>query len=370
MNIGIIGGGASGVLCAIRLKQNLNINVTILEQNDRLLKKLMKTGNGKCNIMNKNIASNYYNDYSLIEGNNINVYQEIESLGILLKELTLGRIYPYSEQSKTVINVLLRKIKELGINVKLNEEVININKLDNLFIVKSRNNNYSFDKLIIATGSIAQEKTNGYDLIKNLGLNVSKLSPGLVPLKVYEDTKALSGLRIKTKACINSHICEGELLFKDDGISGIIVLDISRFSNVGDKISFDLMPEYTREDIFPMLKKGNLEESLEGIFPKMIALDILKRSEYNISRVLDVIKNYTFTVKGDMGFKESQITLGGVYTNEVNKNFESKKIKDLFILGEVLNVDGASGGYNLYFAWLSSIASSNYIINNLSGSES
>ena len=373
MNIGIIGGGASGVLCAIKLKENKDFNVTIIEQNDRLLKKGLKTGNGKCNIMNNNISSIYYNDYSLIENQNINVYQELSNLGIVLKELSLGRVYPYSEQSKTVVNILLKHISKLGINVKVNERVLHIKKDNDKYIVYTNDNVYKFDKLIIATGSNSQEKTNGYELVKELGLTVTKLTPGLVPLEVLEDTKSCSGLRIKCSTVINGYSLDGELLFKDDGISGIIVLDVSRFCDKGDTISFDLMKEYQEEDLFKLIDYDNPLDSLEGIFPKMIALDIIKRSKKLNESIPHVIKNYTFTIKNKKGFNDSQITLGGVETNLVNHNFEVINHKNLFILGELLNVDGASGGYNLYFAWLSAITCSNYIKNlykNLNGSES
>ena len=341
MDIGIIGGGASGCICAIKLKQNKDNNVTILEQNDRLLKKVLKTGNGKCNIMNNNISSLYYNDYSLIDNQGIDVYQELLDLGLVLKELTLGRVYPYSEQSKTVINVLLKNINKSGVNVILNEEVIDIKKIDNKFKVISNNNTYFFDKVIISTGSKSQEKTNGYELVKKMGLNVTNLSPGLVPLETIENTKKLSGLRVKAKTNISNHEFTGELLFKDDGISGILTLDISRFVSKGSIVSFDLMSEYSEEDIYKLLDKDNLLDSLEGIFPKMIAMDIIDRSNNDINNIPKTIKNYTFTIKDKKGFNDSQITLGGVDTKLVDRNFECKQIKGLFITGELLNVDGA-----------------------------
>ena len=157
MRVGIIGGGACGVIAAITIKKNnRNIDVTILEQNDRILKKLLKTGNGKCNIANNIITSDMYNDYTLIDNNSdINVLKELMDLGLVLKETTLGRVYPYSEQAKSVVNVILRDLDKYGVEVKTDYKVISINKKGNCYYV---NNELLFDYLVIATGSIAQEE--------------------------------------------------------------------------------------------------------------------------------------------------------------------------------------------------------------------
>lgn len=348
MKVGIIGGGACGTMTALTIKKNNpNVEVVILEQNDRILKKLLKTGNGKCNIANNIITSDMYNDYDLIDRNsNINVLTELMDLGLVLKETTLGRVYPYSEQAKSVVNVLLKDLDKARVEIKTSYEVKTIDVSDK-FIV---NHDLEFDYLVMATGSIAQEKTCGYEILKKLGHNVTTLRPALVPIKVKEKVDHLQGLRIKCDAYVKDIKLTGELLFKNDALSGILALDLSRHVEINDVISFDLMPDYTEEEINRLLDNNDKEDVLDGIFAKMITREILKRGD-NTSYI---IKHFTFTVAGFYDFNDGQIVRGGVEVSEVN-NFESNIVNKLYIGGELLNVDGASGGYNLYFAWLSGV---------------
>lgn len=364
MKVAIIGGGACGVICAIKLKKNNpNLNVVIFEQNDRILKKVLKTGNGKCNITNHLISNDMYNDFSLIKNNEeINVTKELSDLGIVLKETTLGRVYPYSESSKTVINVLLRNLDRYGVNVETNYLVNDINYQNDKFII---NKSLKFDYVVMATGSIAQEKTNGYSIMQKLGHKVSTLRPGLVPIITYEKTDHLQGIRCKVETKVNGRTLSGELLYKNDGLSGILSLDLSRLVKVDDIICFDLMPEFSYQEIKDLLNKQALDnysvkELLEGIFSKVLVNEIMKRSK-DLDSIIDNIKNFRFTVKGFKDFKEAQIVCGGVKVSEVNNDFSSRKIKNLYLGGELLDVDGASGGYNLFFAWLSGIVIANSI---------
>ena len=329
MKVGIIGGGACGVITALTIKKNSpNINVTILEQNDRILKKLLKTGNGKCNIANNIITSEMYNDYSLIDDNSdINVIKELMDYGLVLKETTLGRVYPYSEQAKSVVNVLLRDLEKYDVEICTNYLVEKITIKDSKYII---NGDKEFDYLVIASGSIAQEKTNGYDLLKNLNHHITPLRPALVPIKVKEKVDHLQGLRIKCKATLNGRVLDGEILFKN---------------------------EYSEEEINNLLTGTKKEEVLEGIFAKMIVKEILSRGN-NTSYI---IKHLTFTISGFYGFNDGQIVRGGLKLDEIS-NYESAIHSNLFIGGEVLDVDGASGGYNLYFAWLSGIVIGNNIV--------
>ena len=360
----IVGGGASGVCVAIEIKKiNKNLNVLILEQNDKVLKKLLKTGNGKCNISNSNITKEKYNDFSLIESNmkNIDINQYFFDLGLILKETDLNRVYPYSENSGSVVNIFLEAIRKYNIEVITNYKVSKIEKENDLFVI---NNKIKSKYLILSTGSCAQEKTNGYDIIRSFDINVSKLEPGLVNLETKESTIALKGLRIKCKTVINNQDYYGELLFKDNGLSGIISFDISRVVTNNDIVLFDLAPEFTEKQLYDLLTSNNLDIVLNGLFPKMVSLDLIKRSNRQIDKLIKEIKSYKFTIKGKGSFENAQIALGGVYVDELKNNFESKKISNLYITGEVINVDGASGGYNLYFAWLSGITAARSIANN------
>ncbi len=362
MKVGIIGGGASGVIASLKLKKNNpNIDVILFEQNDRVLKKLLKTGNGKCNIYNSNISKEFYNDFSLFD-TSINLKQELLELGILTKELEYGRCYPYSESSKSVVSILVNDLNKYNVNVICNYNVTSISKKNNLFVI---NNEYSFDYLIVATGSCAQEHTNGYELLESLHHHVTGLRPGLVPIITYEKTSNLENLRVKCSASCNGYILDGEILFKSNGLSGILSLDLSRIASINDIISLDLMPEYSRNDILNLFNNSNsLYENLLMIFNKPLAEEVIKRGNNELTNVIDIIKNFTFTVKSFRSFNDSQITIGGVFTSEVDNNFESNIVNKLYICGEVLDVDGACGGYNLSFAFMSGIKASLNILKN------
>lgn len=348
----VVGGGAAGVFFAIHFKiSNPKVEVEILEQNDRLLKKLLKTGNGKCNIMTTDVGRVFYNDFSLIENNYLryDIDSKFEEIGILLKSDFSGRVYPYSESAKTVVNILLDNINKYGIKVRCNYEVINVKKENDVFII---NNDIKCDYLVFSTGSKAQEKTNGYDILKTLGHKVVDIRPGLVPLYTVENTEPLKGIRWKCDVKAKGRLKTGEVQFRDKGLSGIVIMDYSNILNDGDEIVLDLTPEITAYNLKYLVSQRGID-TLLNVFPKMLKKEILKRAGNDEVKIQEVIKNFKYTISGRRGFDEAQICLGGIQTSNVNKMFESKKCENLYIVGEVLDVSGATGGYNLYFAWLS-----------------
>lgn len=366
----IIGGGASGVACAINLKKkNKDLKITILEQNDKILKKVLKTGNGKCNIGNRNINSNHYNNFDFfkkwVESFNIDNY--FKEIGLIIKEDEQGRLYPYSESASSVVDALRREVERLGIEVKTNFLVKKIEKKDNQYIIYGKEEIVT-NVLVASCGSCAQSVTNGYELIKNLHHTITPLKSALVPIKVKENVKSLQGIKIKCLAKVEDSDFSrcGELLFKEDGISGILSLEMSRYVEENKKIILDLAPTLTLEKLEKFLtnqieKKESLFDALSGILPKMLALLISKTSE-SIEKAVFTIKNFTLTVEDLYGFNNSQIVKGGVSLNEVKDTFESKLNKNLYIIGEILDIDGDCGGFNLYFAWLSAYVSSEMII--------
>lgn len=357
MNIVIIGGGASGVMCALTLKKNNpQIDVTILEQNDRVLKKVLKTGNGRCNILNQNISKSFYDNYTLIERNinEVNIYKVLEDYGLFLKADSEGRVYPYSNSSKNVVNVLLNELEKEKVNIVLNHKVCKIEKKGQKYIVDDI---YKADCLVVSSGTNAQEKTNGYDLLKSLGIRIMPLRPGLVPLLTKESTISLKGLRWKVSITLNGEVKTGEILFKDDGLSGIVILDISNKIKDNEKIYIDLMPDFSKQQLNEIVKEKG-ESYIHNIFPKMLLNEIMKRKKGNI---IDTIKSFEYTVVGRKGLSDAQIVLGGVDINEVTDTFESVMHQNLYITGEILDVAGATGGYNLYFAWLSGYVCAKHI---------
>jgi len=359
----IVGCGAAGVAAAIELKNKSDLSVAAIEQNDKVLKKVLKTGNGKCNIFNRDINSDKYNDFSLID-NDINLDLFFKELGLVLKTDDNGRVYPYSESSNNVVNILINKLNKSDIDLYTNYNVIKINQKDDIFEIVSEEKNIVLGRnIIFSTGSLSQEKTNGYDVLKRLGHNVTSLKPGLVSLVTKEKTSHLKGLRVKCLCKIRDKNIKGELLFKDNGLSGIISFDLSRLVNNGDVVFFDLVPELSALELREHFERNeSYESAMLGLFPKMIGFDILKRCDNNLDKIINEIKNYSFTIISRAGYEQSQITLGGIKLDEINKDFSSKIIKNLYVCGEILNVDGACGGYNLYFAWMSGIKAARSIM--------
>lgn len=366
----IIGGGASGVACAINLKKkNKDLQITILEQNDKILKKVLKTGNGKCNIGNRNINSEHYNNFLFfnkwVESFNIDNY--FKEIGLIIKEDDLGRLYPYSESASSVVDALRKEIERLNIEVLTNFLVKKIEKKDNEYIIYGKEKVAS-SVVVASCGSCAQSEANGYSLLKGLNHTITPLKSALVPIKVKENVKSLQGIKIKCLAKVEDSDFSrcGELLFKEDGISGILSLEMSRFIEENKKIILDLAPTLTAKEIEEFLsnmleKKESLFEALSGILPKMLALLISKNCK-NISEAVSLIKNFVLTVDGLYGFNNAQIVKGGVSLSEVKDTFESKLNKNLYIIGEILDIDGDCGGFNLYFAWLSAYVSCEMII--------
>ena len=347
----VIGGGASGVTCAINIRKKSDLKVLLLEQNDKILKKVLKTGNGKCNLGNINIDSSHYNNYDFFSDAscNFNIKEYFDDLSLVLRCDDEGRLYPYSERASSVVNILLNKLDEYKVNVKTNYKVTNITNYNNEYII---NNEYATKKVVIATGSIAQEVTNGYDLLKSLNHSITNLTPALTPIKVKNDVKSLSGLRIKCRLMVNDFNRSGEILFKDDAISGILALEASRYVNNNDIIYLDFAPEMNDAELKSFLSTDK-ENKLNGMFPKMLArlLDDIK-----------LIKRFPLEVSGLYDFNYSQIVKGGADLNQIKSTFESIINPNLYIIGEVVDIDGDCGGYNLYFAWLSGLVASTEVI--------
>ncbi|HHX00976.1 MAG TPA: aminoacetone oxidase family FAD-binding enzyme [Acholeplasmataceae bacterium] len=369
MNVIVIGGGASGVMHALYLKHlNSDINVTILEQNDRILKKLLKTGNGRCNISNSLMEAKFYNNEKVIS----NLYNKVKpevvinffkSLGLLLKNGNSTRLYPCSESANTVVDLLRNELAASMVDVRCSEEVIKIRK-NKLFEVTTNRNKYIADYVVVAAGSIAQEKTNIYEILKELNHSITDIKPGLVALKVKQNLQSIRGIRVKCNAKVindNKVIYEevGEVLFKENGLSGVVILNLSRYVKPGYEISLDLFFDYPdiNNYISSFLYDKDIEDILRGLLPKMLANYIYTKANGNLGKIFELIHDLRFKVVSDYGFNQGQIVLGGVRVDEINEDFSSKVIDGLYLVGEVLDIDGASGGYNLHFAWSSGIMS-------------
>ena len=353
MKIGIIGAGASGAFLAIRLKENNpSFDITLIERNDKILKKVLVTGNGRCNYANMgDLVGKYNNELAnklLKEFKPQDIVAIFDKYGIhptYLDEL----VFPTSMSAQTVVLMLSKKIEELGIKVKLNESVIDYQKKDNKFYVKTNENEYIFDKLVISAGGCAypQLGTDGtlLDILKKKGYKIETLSPSLSPIKTKENTKKISGQRAKGRVTLlnnNEEVYkeDGEILFKDDGISGIVILNMSaRINRLNDKKNIKLVV-----DLAPNSKVIKQNQYYEYVAPKI--------AEYLLMNNLD-IHHLVFTFKDFYEYKIAEVSHGGLSLSEVNDSLESKKENGLYFTGEVLDIDGMCGGYNLMFAFAS-----------------
>lgn len=368
MRVGIIGGGAAGLFSAIHLKlMNPNFEVTILERDSRVGKKILATGNGKCNITNLGASEKDYNDSKVLYAlNNFSVFDTInyfKKLGLMIKFDSEGRCYPYSEKATTVLDVLMNMINRLKINICTNYEVVHVKAYDD-FMVYSRDYGLKhFDYLIVSTGGKSGINFNNesYNFLEYLGHTVTNLYPGLVPLKTKEKLKNLSGIRSKAKVKLLREQklifnTTGEVLYKEEGLSGISIMEVSRHALPGDVISLDLVYDLSDEEVTNFLKN---EKNIFGLLPKMVATEVTKRG----NNLLYTLRNFSFVVEDTYGFMNSQVTKGGVSFKEVNPiTFESLIVPKMYIIGEVLDVDGNSGGYNLQFAWSSAYSAAKNII--------
>ena len=371
MKIGVIGSGPAGLTAAISLKRKYpESEVTIFEYMPKLGKKLLASGNGKGNVSNVNMSVEYYNTPLVKDIIKMDVVGFLNSCGILTKIDREGRIYPYNEQAATVVECLKLELYELGIKV-VPEKVVGLgtNYVTTFF------NSYAFDKIIVATGGKSQEFLGSdgsmYRAIEGLGHTITKLSPALCPIKTKEDFSDLQGLRCKVSA--KSYIGEeyyedkGELLFKEDGISGIIVFQFSSLiaRNVMGSITFDFFPDMTEDELANIIKSLKqdryIDLALMGIINRKLLNHILGDTrgkflkEFDASQLAFKLKNYKIVCTKNYEFVQSQITVGGLSLIELKESLESRIVPNYYFIGEVLDVDGLSGGYNIHFAIASAL---------------
>ena len=402
MKIGIIGGGISGVICAINAKKSDN-EVIIFERNNELLKKLLLTGNGRCNYYNDNQSmDNYHSEDSdvlsrILTLDNIRKAKDFyDDLGIISKNKN-GYYYPFSNQAITIKNALLEKIKEKNIKVETSSYITNIKKEKDKFIIEYNNEKVELDKLVISTGSKSYPSTgsdgNGYELIKKYHTIIKPL-PALVPLiSNNNDLKRISGVRCEVVLELfedNNYIKseKGELQITDYGISGICTFNLSGIVSRGldkhkkevikinfvpfiDKLLSIWLDEYSKKN-----KYKELYNLLGGFLNTKVVDMILKCSNISKNRYYDDLNNqekltlinnlrhFKVEIIDTKSFKDSQTVTGGVSLKEINPNsLESLKVKNLYIIGELLDIDGVCGGYNITVATLTGILAGSDIRN-------
>lgn len=362
MKLAIIGGGASGLMLAsVIRKHNTDIEIVILEKLEHVGKKILMSGNGKCNLSNTNITLDKYNNelgYKIASSFNVEKY--FNELGLLTYEDIEGRVYPISNVANSVLDVLRNSLQ--NIEIKENFNVTKINKKDNKYtIVSDKFDFIDADIVALAAGGKTYYKeSNGFNIASMLSHRITPLRPTLSSLKIKENLASIENLRAKVNAKLlanNKIIYEdsGEVLFKKDALSGIVIFQLSSI------IARDPFKKYTIElDLMPSMSEENLSEyiskypSMTGMFAKMINQYVVKNSTSKDSKdIAHTIKHLSFNVLDNIEFKNAQVTAGGVNVNEVKESLESKYNNNLYILGELLDVDGMCGGYNLHFAFAS-----------------
>ena len=375
IDVAVLGGGASGILAAIFAARG-GKSVAILEKNPRIGKKILATGNGRCNFTNINAKESDYNSDFVKDaltyfppGKTIEFFEE---LGLLSREEDEGRVYPRQEQATAVLDVLRLELSRLSVKVFTEFDGDRIEKTKDGFKIFAKNRSIEAKKVIIATGGMASPKSGsdgaGYKLLETFGHTKTKLVPSLVQLKTE---KSVGGVRAYGKVTtLSGKSNTGEIQFNNYGISGIPVFSVAKYVNSGETVFLDLMPDFTEDEVVGILKKRpkqTMDTYLIGILNKALAHMILKEcgmsplsresdtlSDKEILKIAKIIKSWSFKVTGMMPWDNAQVTAGGIELSEINpETMESKLAGGIYVTGELLDIDGPCGGYNLQWAWSS-----------------
>ncbi|MBE5736815.1 MAG: aminoacetone oxidase family FAD-binding enzyme [Clostridiales bacterium] len=387
----IIGGGASGLLCAVELLSGDNHfkgeDVLILERNDRVGKKLIATGNGQGNLMNQNFGANfYYGDKAFIDQfieleKQINLKKYLADLGIYQTSGSDGKTYPLSKQASAVLDLLRAFLAYKNCQILTSKKVDKISKNNDLFEVYVGTEKYLAKTVVVSAGGSAGKHfgTDGsaYSLVEKFGHKKTALYPSLVQLKTQTNQiKGLKGLKERAKVSSYSKdkllmTAEGDLLFTDYGVSGSAIFSLS--ASVADKegayLIVEFLPNLSRSQVEDIIRERqskpyiSQEELLSSVLNKKIGQQVLKSAKSTKpSDIAYAIKNFRLNVLGSLDFSYAQVTRGGIKTDKIDaKTYQSKIVKGLYMVGEILDVDGDCGGYNLTFAFVSGIVSAKSI---------
>ena len=376
----ILGGGASGLAAAIEAARR-GVRPVVLERLDRVGKKILATGNGRCNLLNLNASPERYNDaaFSAEVLRAFDVRSDLaffRSMGLVTTADSEGRVYPRSMAASSVLDVLRLECARLSVEIHTGVQAESIVRRDGRFLV---NGAYRAKAVVVACGGKASPAQgsdgSGYPLLRSLGHTLTPLRPALVQIKTETDAiRPLKGLRSSASLTLRTdgeqtHTSKGEILFTEYGLSGIAAMELSRYASESSALSVDLLPELTEAETLEWLRSRQqsdpqrpLESFLIGLVQSRIGLTILRRAiRADLSMPcgqltdaqLTAITGITLHVTGTKGFADAQVTAGGVPTSEFDGRLASRKVPGLFACGEILDVDGRCGGYNLTFAWSS-----------------
>jgi len=393
--IAIIGGGASGLMAALFAARS-GADVTIYEHNASVGKKILASGNGRCNIINTTATHDddagndpHFVTYALKQLSFGYFEKFCNSIGLILDIKEDGRCYPLSNEAKSVLIALKSAVSEAGVNIITDSHVSSVKKKENRFIIEIPSGKNHFDKVLIATGSEAAPQlgatNDGYTFARSFGHEIIPTYPSLVQLHLNSKNhpkmagvKTLAEVTLVIDGKSNTKVT-GDILFAAYGISGLAILDISQRASYAllnkqrVSISLNLLPRYDRvalvsviEKLFASVPKHTVHTALCGVIPAKIATYLLEDATIALSasvstlnpkeikKIAHLIGEWKFDVTDTHGFKHAEVSGGGVSTAQINnKTMESKLIEGLYFSGEVLDIVGKRGGYNFNFAWAS-----------------
>ena len=391
LRIGIIGGGAAGMAAALAASEYENAQVVLMERQARLGKKLSATGNGRCNLSNIHASQGgyhgddrHFHEYALNQYPPSETLQWFSSLGLYTVTEPSGKVYPYSDQANSVVDVLRFSLERPNIQVLTDFEVQKVRKDGAVFSVTAKSETLEFDRLIIACGGLAGTKLggtmSGYKLLRSFGHKCTKLRPTLVQVKTsWPGVSALKGVRANCKAVIYQNGkphrgSEGEIQFTEFGLSGPVIYEISRDACQGGgewECTLDFLPDISSDALTALLHKRSssrltAEDLFTGILHNRLGRVIVKEAgirgnlpicdlrEDQLFDAVALAKGFTVGLTEPLGMDAAQVTAGGIVTNEFDpETMQSRLVPGLYACGEVLDVDGDCGGYNLQWAWSS-----------------
>lgn len=371
----VIGGGPAGMMAAIS-SSFYGQKTLLLEKNKKLGKKLAGTGGGRCNVTNNGnlddlmagIPGNGCFLYSVFsQFDNYDIINFFTENGVKLKVEDHGRVFPATDKSRTIIETLEQKMKELGATIKTQTEVVSVKKNEDCFIIKSSEYIWSCDRLIVTTGGKSYPSTGstgfGYEIARHFKHTITELEAAESPLLTDFPHKDLQGISLQdVTLSYDKHVITHDLLFTHFGLSGPAALRLSSFVKGGETIYLDLLPQMSKQDLADFLEENrekSLKNALKASLPERLAEFFVQGFPEKVKQLtptqkeelLSIIKGLTIPVTGKMSLAKSFVTKGGVSLKEINpKTLESKLVPGLHFAGEVLDINAHTGGFNITVA--------------------
>ena len=384
----IIGAGAAGMMCAIAAGQR-GRKVLLLDHTDQIGKKVLISGGGRCNFTNlliepENYLSNnpHFCKSALSRFSQYDFIDFVEKHGVSYYEKISGQLF-CNGKSTEIVNILLKECHTVGISIQTKCAIEKINK-ENDFTISTNLGDYFAESLVIATGGLSMPKIGatgfGFTVAKQFGIKVIACQPGLVPLTFSDELLKglidLSGISVDASVSCNGQTFRGFILFTHKGLSGPAILQISNYWQLGDEIIINLLPDIDLEKTIKNWQKERPESELKKqigyLLTQRLARIFLRSSYYDkpvkqydekeIIVIASIFHQWRISPSGTEGYKKAEVTKGGIDTNELSsKTFETRKVKGLYFVGEVIDVTGWLGGFNLQWAWSSGYCAGHYV---------